>query len=388
MNRLISRKMVLLSVLILSVLTSASCWDRIEMDTLTIVTGICLDKAENGEIKITMQVGEVESESGGQSEKKTANSSFYMVSSTGGTLHSCVTKIQEQNNGELFLSQNQIVIISSELAAGGIDNYMDYFLRDRDYRLDQFLLISEGNAVDILKEEVEKGEIPALTLTDMIKIRKAVSKSLTVNVREFIDGYFDESTAPVIPIIKTEKDGEKTKFIFDGMGVIKDGKLIGKLDQDQTDGYQWIMGTMRKTDLDIVTADGKISILVTGENLKTSVVLNDDNGVSVYLDIEAMLNIEEITGFKGAKLKDIVDIIQEEAPTLINGYISDCFSQSISLNADVFEFGHKIHHQHKKRWKEIKDSWDEIYPKTRLYSSVKVKVTESGSAGNSLDMEQ
>ena len=44
------------------------------------------------------------------------------------------------------------------------------------------------------------------------------------------------------------------------------------------------------------------------------------------------------------------------------------------LNSDVFGFGRTLHREHPEEWNNIKDQWNEIFPKAEYRAEVEVKM--------------
>lgn len=381
---------ILLAAVILMTIVSG-CWDAQEMDTLKIVTGFCIDKGEQeNEIKLTVQIGRGQAQSGGGQQgggggQSSSGATFYNLSEDSSTIEEALYKIHNSISGTLFLPQNQICIISEELAYEGITKFLDYFLRSNNIRLEEYLVISEGNAAEIIKEKMEVNVSPSIMLMHMIADREKMSVKLKVNTHDFIIKMLEEPTCPLVPVVKLEKT-ERTKIKFTGMGVLKDGKLIGKLDEDQTIGFIWTSGKVNQGVFELKCEYGAANLTITEGKTTSTPVLSKDGIIIINIKTKAQFEISEIYGFEDMKINDVIEILKASAAEKINAYIRNCFEKSISLNADIYGFGSMIRKKHPKVWRSIKDSWDEIYPKIQISTNINIKIVDEGKIGNSLVM--
>jgi spore germination protein KC len=170
------------------------------------------------------------------------------------------------------------------------------------------------------------------------------------------------------------------------MGVIKDGKLIGKLDEDQTIGYIWTEGKVNQGVTEIKCEQGAANLAVIRGKSTATPVFDGDGGIYIRIKTRTTFGISEIYGFENIKIDEVLKILKARAAEKISGYITDCFEKSISLNADIYGFGDMIRRKHPKVWKSIKDSWEQIYPSIKIQTDVDVKIANEGKITNSLIM--
>ncbi|MEN6307265.1 MAG: hypothetical protein ABFD91_05860, partial [Anaerohalosphaeraceae bacterium] len=65
----------------------SSCWDNQELDTLFIVTGVALDKADDPEqLDITLQIGKTKSNTSGSGESNSQQDSTILLKTTAYTM--------------------------------------------------------------------------------------------------------------------------------------------------------------------------------------------------------------------------------------------------------------------------------------------------------------
>ena len=125
------------------------CWDQRELSTITIVTGMAIDKGKNGKYKLT-----VESINATELNDQTAtgNSPSVVYSLEGDTIAELAYKMNIGFSKNLIYSHMRILVVSKDIAESGMMEFLDAFERSRELRDDfDIILAKEGEAADILQ---------------------------------------------------------------------------------------------------------------------------------------------------------------------------------------------------------------------------------------------
>jgi Ger(x)C family germination protein len=255
----------------------SGCWDWVELNDITIVSGISLDEAkEPDKIRLTAQVirpaalggeGDTggtaggEGGGGGGAEAQAAR----ILTTTGETVFQAIRDLSTQASHKLFLSHTHVVVISREAAEKGIYRFIDFFARDPEPRPNIRLLISEGEAGEIMRHPSGVESIPALGLYSATKTAALNALSPDVTMQDASMRLASETTELIAPLTKLyqEKgtDGEKkTRVDVAGTAVFRGDKMVGTLNQKETRGLHWILDEVK-----------------TGEQYERSIELIDDN---------------------------------------------------------------------------------------------------------------
>jgi len=170
------------------------------------------------------------------------------------------------NNRELYLHQNEIIIICHELAFRGIRPLLDMFLRFHETRMDVWVAISQCPAKDILQVELVQEPISATALARMMKEQADLSPKLAVNMLHVTEALLDASTALVVPSVCLTDELGVTEIFIDGSAVLVSDKLVGYLDRDETLGYALGAGPIHSGVVEITTENGSAVLYVSQSN--------------------------------------------------------------------------------------------------------------------------
>jgi spore germination protein KC len=223
-----NRIIILLNIVIciLLIVTLTGCWNRRELDTLAVVLGVGVDKLmKSGKVQITAQVvkpAEIKTQSG-----EVRTEAFWNVIGTGDTIFGTLRDMTNKSSRKLFFPHNQLLIFSKSIAEEGIQKYIDFFVRDPECRMNVWVLISQGMAMDILDVKSELEKIPANNIAKLIEGQAAAtSQTRAVKLKDLVIGLMSKTTASTIPFIKIEKDEKKVAIISE-TAVFQGDKLVG-----------------------------------------------------------------------------------------------------------------------------------------------------------------
>ncbi|HPU59118.1 MAG TPA: hypothetical protein PLG48_06385, partial [Candidatus Avimonas sp.] len=181
-------RIIAAAMLILSSALISGCYDIVELDTISIVTGLGIDKAdENGKVQLTVQVGKADAVGGGGQEGGEASEKAYQnLDSVDRNIVGALDKLLQDNSRTLFLHHNQVVIFGESHAKEGISDDIDALMRDLHSHLDVFVLISETNTSEIFNVEMELEKIPSVGITRMMRKKSEISEAFGVKMLELI----------------------------------------------------------------------------------------------------------------------------------------------------------------------------------------------------------
>lgn len=375
------RAALLILITLMFALVPGGCWDSHEINTLSLVSGIGVDAGQKpNEYDVTVQIRKI------TDREKEPETPFLLLDATASNMLEALEEIRLMNNRELYLHQNEIIIICHELASRGIRPLLDMFLRFHETRMDVWVVISMCPAKDILEVKLVQEPISATALARMMKEQADLSPKLAVNMLHVTEALLDASTALVIPAVCLSDEMGVTEIFIDGSAVLVSDKLVGYLDRDETLGYALGAGPIHSGVVEITAENGSAVLYVSQSNasLKTSWI---GDRVQADVSVKAALSIAEITGFEGESLDNVFQILEKAAVEHVVELISKAFEKSFALNADIFGIGNSMGRTDPKLWEQIKPDWPDIYPETVLNISAEGVLLESGKISSSLTMK-
>ena len=375
------RAALLCLMTLLLALVPGGCWDAHEINTLSLVSGIGVDAGQKpDEYDVTVQIRKI-------AERETdPEKPFLLLDATGSNVLEALEEIRLINNRELYLHQNEMIVICHDQASRGIRPLLDVFLRFHETRMDVWVVISQCPAKDILQIKLIQEPVSATALARMMQGQADLSPKLAVNMLHVTEALLDASSALVVPSVCLTDEMGVTKVFINGSAVLVSDKLVGYLERDETIGYALGTGPIHSGVLEVTAENGDAVLYVSDSNASLKTFWIGDR-VEADVSVRATLSIAEITGFEGESLDNVFQILEKAAVEHVVELISKAFEKSFALNADIFGIGNSMGRADPKLWEQIKPDWPDIYPETVLNISAEGVLLESGKISSSLTMK-
>ncbi|KGX85240.1 Ger(x)C family spore germination protein [Pontibacillus marinus] len=392
MNRVITK----IIVLFLLLATLSGCWSKKELDNLAIVTGIGIDKAEEG-YEVSVQIINPAEVAAKQLTTRTAVSSY---TASGKSLFDAIRNLIEVTPRKVYLSHTRIVIFSEELAKEGISDTIDFLVRDHELRTDFYLAIAKGySAKQMLNILTPLDKIPAskmyamidnseryLAQTRTVKIQKFTADLLLEGQQPFLTGiYIQGSTDIGNSIENVERVDSPAKILADHIGAMKGDQLIGWLEHKESKGFNYLTGKVKNSTEIIPCKDDdkytSFEIISTDKKIKGKV---KDGKPTFTIDIKVRANVAQSDCELKISNPKTLDKLEKD----LNKEISDTASLTLEaiqkdLQTDIVGFGELLHRTKNKDWQKIKGQWDELFPEADIKVNVQTKIKRTGTITDS-----
>lgn len=366
-------------IMMLLLLFTTGCWDRIEINDMALITATAYDIAPGGGIRYSAQImlpsavgSKSVQESSGSQQKK----SFIVETADGIDPGDAEKNIQAHFPRKLFRGHRRVIIIGEELARHGIGEILGSLTRDPQNRLRTNILVAKGSkGPDLLKANYPLERVPTEAMREMLSFGIGIE----ANIRDFLIARSSEGMQPIG--VSIEPEAGKDSFRITGLAVFRDLQLVGYLDGAETEAYLWVAGKY-KNGIVAATVPGnegvfrvnmqntKSKITPEIENNKINIKINGEGSIyasSANLDLSVPKNVTLAQEAVQMKMKNQVEntikLVQEEYKT------------------DTFGFGNIIYQANPKLWNKLKGNWDNIYSQAEVSVSVNLQLRMIGMAG-------
>ena len=379
-----------LILLIVMIPLLTSCWGRTEVIDIALVTGIAIDKGENKNILLSLQIA-VPKNLGPQAGKGSGGSeTTIVVSEEGQDIMEAYRQIQLKLSREVFFGQSNVLIIGEELATEGVSSVLDFFTRFRQPQLGSTILFAKGKTNDKLNL---KPQIESMT-TEEIREQEKRGAGLEVKVRDFLtrmlaDG--DEPFASEVSSEPLEKENNSSDMVpsLNGAAIFKGDKLVGWMDDKESRGLLWmrdefVSGAISLTvpgnegggqiGAEILQVSSKIKPTVSKDNVKIKV---DSYGEVEIFENSSTFDLNDPENIQKVK-KMFEDEVKERLELTVN-------KAQKELQSDVFGIGHAVYRSNPKLWNDMyKSKWAEVFPEIEIEIATEIKIKGTGFTNQSI----
>jgi spore germination protein len=386
-------KMLIYLLLMSAVLTG--CWDRLELEERGFVIGIAIDtpaKGNEGEeqsaFEETFQFVLVGAMKGEQSSKGSGgNSKAYLnLSETGDTMFEIGRMIASQTSRSPFYEHMKNIIISESIARSDeFANVLDFFIRDHEMRKGIHIMVSKGPAKPLLDIVPHGEKLPVQHIVSVSENDYKYGGMLPVTRISDLHQSILEDESFVVQHIMME--GEQVKVAGAAVFRGQENKLSGFLDEEQTQGLNFITGEAQggllKTEID----DKPVIFEISRAKQKIKADSSDKNKLKFRIEIQAegfigdtflQKDFTQPQAFSRFQLKiaeEIESLAKDTVDALQNDYKVDVMGINQYLKNNEWEL-----------WSEIKQDWERgenYFSKAEIEVSAKVNVRSSGTINKS-----
>ncbi|WP_019394513.1 Ger(x)C family spore germination protein [Priestia filamentosa] len=390
-------KLVKFVLLFVCLFLLSGCWDREELQKLSIVSGMAIDKGSDkvkNRYEVTLQITNPSQIAGGQQGGKVQASPITTFTEKGSTLSETLRKISTKAPGELFFPHLQVMIIDEKVAKDGIKELFDVIERDAQFRVLFPVLITRGKttAKRTLEITTPLENIPSSKIAQTLKYSEkewGVYKSTRAD--QVIQG-LEQGSLSVTGIQvegKASKGNAMTnmqeidpsaRIEIKGLALFKDGKLKRWLDGDDARGVTWVMNEMKTTVLNLDCGKEKDAIAIEISRAKSNVHVKFKHQKPViYIDVHAEGIVLENNCSKDLGNSKVLAKLDEQVEEEIKKEILLTVKKAQKQKSDIFNFGEQINIANKHVWKNIEPSWQkEIFPQTEVHVNVQAILRRTG----------
>ena len=383
-------------VIVLQVLC-LGCGDQRDLNNLAIITTLGFDKITDVDgvdkwqvSALVLQAGKLEA-----SGVTTGTTKPEIVwRGKGATISEGILDFIKRSPRIPFFADTSSVIIGERAAREDLIVIIDYLNRLREQRPGTSIFLTKGAAASLFEAEPEA----ALSVSKELDQSKQDSTGINrcIKLMTFTTDLLSSDRDPVAPQVRLIYPQEKRGGVIsgplettlvEGLGIIKDGKLVGWLNKEETMAYNLVTKKTDEAAMPIrIEKDGKwfVFMLKTSKpSIKVSLI---EDKLKITLKLETRGSIVEDNGVDLTP-SEMVDIEQT-----IAGQIGQKVSQTIetvqTYDADCLGFSEKLHRYSSNDWKKVKAHWRELFASAYVDVQVIATVENTGRLGDKLQLNK
>lgn len=273
---------------------------------------------------------------------------YFIINATADSLANAVDKLGALAGKKIALTHTSALVFSDKIAEMGLIEPLDYFFRDKNLGGDTHLIVTYGNAKDIIKLEQNAIDKVGIKLEELSVFNDKYVYYQETNLESFYSGYFSPVKTSIISIVKQNPEalaqleqssgsssgtgvssGQQKNFVQpeSNLAVFYDGKMVTVLSGSEIRGSTWVNPELSSVNLKIDN--------VFDENLNfidASIIFNvETNLVETKAYFERGRPIIEYNLLLGLKLDEVLQENIEEK----NFYVDVNFlSETVKLKIE------------------------------------------------------
>ena len=379
-------------ILILSIMLNFSgCWDRRELNSLAIVMGFGIDKAEApDEVTLTVQIvksgaGSSQTPNGGKSDE---NSSYINICETGKNTFAIIRDFTHKVSRKLYIGHNELIVFGEDLAKQGIRDNLDIFIRDHEGRMTVNLFVARGYAKSIFEVTPAIGKITSGEIGQLMDGQRATSESVQLTLADVVADLTSTTKSMTAPYLDVSIDCGKEMISINGTAVFKDDKLVGSLDKKETRGYMWAVDKIKSGIVSLEVLGETADIEIKKASGKIQCTMSDKDSISINILVDYEFALGSQTGDISLNDVENTPALEKAASDTVKAEILRTLNRAKEMGTDIYGFGERIMQKYPEEWKGIESDWDELFKNLTVNVEVSSKLRGGGRIVNPIYPEK
>lgn len=358
------------------------CWGSRELKDMSFVVGFGVDAMAGspGMVQMTAQIvnperlkGSSGNEQGGEGAK-----AYWNLHSEGDTVFDAIRGFTHETHNKLYTAHNEILIFGKEAAQGGVQQYLDFFLRAQETRPTLDIAVTGARASEVLDVAPHIDKLPAVNAAMLVEEQGHTSQSMHVTLLEFTNSLISKTGSALAPMVHITDDNGSRTILVEGLAVFKKDRMVGELNADETRGALWVLGQVQSGIVKMPSADGITSVEIK-KATRTITPAYAEGKLTMDIRIQEEGIIVSQTGTENAATADAVPALEEKQAAVIRDEIQSALEKARALNADFLGFGTVAAKSGIPGWEDLESRWDEVFPSIEVNLSVRCKIRAAGN---------
>ena len=357
-----------------------------EVEQLQLIRAVGVD-SDGGKVRLTISSGEpVE---GGQ---------CMLLSRSAESIATAANSLQDYAAGqELYYAHTEYFLLGQRAAENGIGQYLDYIERSTTLPMGISIFLVRGGTAEGLITGSGDGQYD--TGQSLASLKRVVERRGDNHVFSCADTAraLSENGAALICALRPSKlDGSvftseveaETTAVPDGFGILKDGALVGFVDQDEA-LCAVILIQNGMSALVLSDADGgHVALTLEGSKAKILPVWNPDGSLErVDVDVELRARLVELSQYHDVADKGLLDLLGGILAREMDRRFTNLLSLENQYKADFLGIGNMLRDADARRFDAMPRPWDELLGDVDFRVNVSARVDQTSDLTGSVSVD-
>lgn len=363
------KKRLLACVVILNLLFLTGCWDRNELNQLAFSTALGFDRTSEGDIVITAQILNPRAIA---AQKNTNESSVVVVAKQGHSILETISSMSTELSREVVGTHMQTIVFGENFAKEGIAEATDFLLRYYQTSSELYFTVAkETTANEILNNLTKLENDPSAKINSSIVISQDIwAETNEIKLTELANCLASDGLSAVMTGIEMQAEKpddslEKLKLTqndplkLSGNAILKEDKLVGWLNEEESQGYNYIFGNASTSAFDL-QEDGVGKVSFNMKHITSKQEISCEGGtpkVTVLLEMQA--TIQNMDHSLYISKQETLNQLQVLAEKKLKGICMTAVTKAKAVKSNIFGFGAAIHRTDPQQWNTVKKDWND-----------------------------
>ncbi|GAA0177546.1 Ger(x)C family spore germination protein [Clostridium sediminicola] len=362
------RKQFRLLIICLCSILLTGCWDYEDINDKCIVISLGVDYFKDN-IEFSGEIVKLTSSTDNDFENAQGDG-VYRLLSYGKTFEEARLHYDAINPFPVFLGSTRVVVFGKRYAEKGIEPYLNRIDHIYNYRKTLLTVVCRESPKEMFSLKQKKDISVGYLIEDILNHLAKKGGALNPNVGEILSDIAFGNIGYLLPYVGVEKGTIK----YLGYAVMKDSKLIGIIDLENTDGILYVLSE-KPTSIEVIqdlNDEKKTFSFRTFTNKRKINVdyLDKRLNISIDMDLSAQLRYQYYTGkVNGRDIKELENMLSDQVKKDI---VSNVERAQKEFQCDIFGFARYFRAEDPKTFQKI--DWENEFINANVNVTVNTKI--------------
>ncbi|MDF2530951.1 MAG: gerLC [Clostridia bacterium] len=363
-----------IAIFLLCAVVLVGCWDKVEIEDRIFVLGIGIDKAKEEEKAQPTDRYVINFASPIVGALKDGGEETFSVDKTVSSIFTFgLNQMYERIDKKLSFQHTRILIFGEDMLKDEqlFKEVLDAVGRSHEFHRNMYVFAVPGRADEVFKVKPKYNKLLASYIAGIAENNLYQSSIYKMPAYQMYDNLINSEGDTIIPSLRASKEETKVS----GVGVIKDYKLIGYLDDMDSETLNWLNNTASGG-----IVEGKynnILIPYKYNDFNTSLVLDKVEGDKIYLTYNMVAEGSAEEYIWGEKLMEqaLLDTLEKNIETRIEERgksVVDKFQKE--LKVDLVGIAPFLRKHHPQVYSSIEKDYENFFQNNMI---IKIKAEVS-----------
>jgi len=368
---------------LLGVVLLAGCWDYQGLGEQTIVAGIAVDWAEDGEgFRLTFEVVDLLGGEGGQFGS-------ILLTTTGETLAEAVYDAHTRLRSPIYLGVAEVVIVGRGFAEEvGIEGIVNYLMRDRYAQNSLRIVVSSTEtAAELFGPAAagdDDGEEQGAAKQQRMLLSQALSESLdprrgATDAPMAFEIYhsLNRGTSDLALPVVSSSEVEDIPFELEGLAIFEGDRMVRTLPEEDMAVYLLVTSGVRDRVFSVEMGDERAVVAVRDSRARTDFSL-EDGVLRFFLDIHVRADVVQVPDGWGEVDQLALRELEAEVGRVIAEQVVSLVWRLGDEGHDIFGFADVVRSRDVRLWENIAADWQMWFRSSEVEPQVSVRIAHTG----------
>ena len=309
-------------ILIITILLTSGCYDYVELNDLSIISGISVDYKEDNYV-IAYEILNDQKEG-----QETSNKKAIIVSASGKNIAEAFNNAAKETSKKPYYAHLKTLIISEEVATKRLENLIDYFLRNTDIRSEIDTVIAKDiTAKELLESSTKNNPVVSDLIESLLKNNKYYKNNTsTAPFEEMVTDILLFGEEAEMAVISKNNDN----LSISGIGIFNGYNLKGILSAQESITYNVLTGNVTNASYTVACDNNYLTFGIYKSDPKVEITDS-----KIKIDVKASASIIESNCNYNFKDTDIYEKLNKEYAKVIEKDIYKFINKTLELDSDI-----------------------------------------------------